>query len=77
MDEIEVNIVQAQVCQGLLAGWLHILWLVAGVPQLADHKDVTAGAIAFFEGCLEPSTNLGFISIHGSTVDMAVADLQS
>ena len=40
MDEVEVEVLEAKVGQGLLASTLNVLGGVEGVPQLADHKQV-------------------------------------
>lgn len=33
MDEVQINIVQFKTLQGLIQGWLNILWFVLVVPQ--------------------------------------------
>lgn len=40
VHEVEVQVVQFQVLQSLQEGWLHILCLMAGVPQLRRDEHI-------------------------------------
>ena len=40
VDEVEIQVVEAQVRKGLLAGGLHVVRVVAIVPQLARDEEL-------------------------------------
>lgn len=40
MDEVEVQVLQLQVLQGLQQRRLHVLWVMLGVPQLGRDEHV-------------------------------------
>lgn len=40
VDEVEIQVLQLQVFQGLQEGWLHILWVMFSVPQLGCDEHV-------------------------------------
>lgn len=40
MDEVEVQVLQLQVLQRFQEGWLHVVWVMAGVPQFGCDEHV-------------------------------------
>lgn len=40
VDEVEVQVLQLQVLQGLQEGWLHVLWVMFSVPQLGCDEHI-------------------------------------
>ncbi len=42
MNEIKIQLIQAEILQGALAGCAHILWSVIGIPQFRGHPELFA-----------------------------------
>jgi len=70
VDEVEVEVRQAQVVQGLLAGWEDVLVTVVRVPQLGRDPQVLAGHQALLDGALDAQPDLLFVAIVARRVDV-------
>jgi len=58
MNEVEIEVVEAQVLQGLVASQPDVLTSVEGVPELAGHVKVLPAAKSGFYGSPDPVANL-------------------
>ena len=58
MDEIQIQIVQTQIFQSLLACWFHVLRRVVSVPQFAGNVQLIPGAKSSFQGPADPVSDL-------------------
>ena len=76
VDQIEVEVIQPQIGQGLLQGRLHILGGMGAVPQLGGDPELLPPHQALAECNVERFTDLGFIAVDGGRVDVAIAEPQ-
>mmetsp|Transcript_55948 Transcript_55948/g.120022 ORF Transcript_55948/g.120022 Transcript_55948/m.120022 type:complete len:265 (+) Transcript_55948:425-1219(+) len=74
VDEVQVQVFQLQCLEGLHQRGPHILCVVAGVPQLTGHKNFLPRH-ACGHGRLQPFTDLIFIAVHKSSVNVPVPHL--
>ncbi len=68
VDQVIVEVIEAEVGQRPLAGSLDMLGLVEGVPQLARHPEVLAFDDPSINGPLDALSNLFLVAIVGSTI---------
>lgn len=73
MDEVEVEVVGAQVGQGLVNGLLDVSGRMVRIPQLRGQEDVLAGHARGRDA----GAYLGLVVVGGSGVNMTVAMLES
>lgn len=53
VDEVEIEVIDAEVAQGFLASGADVLRFVVGVPELAGNPEILAGAETGFEGACD------------------------
>ena len=73
MDEVEVQVVEAQVCQRALQGRAHVFRTVIGIPQLGSYPQVFAPAQSCRQGAGNARAGGCFIAIVRRAVEVAVA----
>jgi len=73
VDEVEVELREAEVGEGPFAGGADVLGFVVGVPELACDPEVVAGAKSGLKGAGDAFADKFFIAVVGSAVEMAVA----
>ena len=76
MHEIQVQAFQPQVSQSFPAGRLDIFRLGVSAPELTYNKHLTSGAVSLVEGCLEAGSNLSFIGVQWSAINVSIANLE-
>ena len=72
VDEVEVQVVQLQVAERLLAGTFHQVLVVIRVPQLADDEEALMLHHLLLQLCLEGQTHLILVLVHVGTVNVTV-----
>lgn len=78
VDEEEINVVEAEVLEGVLDGPLDLLGLVEVVPDLCADEDVLAlHILVLLEEVSHSLANLAFVEVEPGTVEVSVADLES
>lgn len=73
MHQIEVNIVESEICQTLLKALLNTG--VVRAPQLSSHEEILALDNAGVNGLLNTLTNFVLISVAKSSVNVTVSHL--
>ena len=58
MNEVEIEVVKAEILQGLLASHPDVLWRVERVPEFAGHVQVLPAAKSGFNGSPDAVANL-------------------
>ena len=76
MHEIQVQAFQSQVGQSFPAGCFNVLRLGISAPEFAYNKHLTSGAVSLVEGCLEAGSNLSFIGVQWSAINVSIANLE-
>ena len=69
MDEVEVEVVGAEVGEGLPAGALHVLRVVLVVPQLGGDEELPPGHPRGGDA----RSNLRLVAVDGGAVEMAIS----
>lgn len=75
VDDVEVEVVDAPVLELLFADWLHAVFVVEAVPELADDEELFALDEAFIEGLLDALSAFGFVAVVAGAVEEPVAGL--
>ena len=73
VDEVEVQVIQAQILQGLCAGQQDIALAVHVVPYLGGDEELFALHHAFLHRVLEHLADQVFVAVNGRAVEQAVA----
>jgi hypothetical protein len=76
VDQVEVQLFEAQVRQGALKGRPHLVGLVAVVPELAGDPQLLALHEAVGEGLPQGLADLGLVAIDRGGIEVAVAQRQ-
>ena len=74
MNQVQVEIVQLQVFERLLAGGNHVLFIVLVVPQLRSDPQVFA-LDAGLHGFAERLPDQMLVAVDGGAVDVAITNL--
>ena len=72
VNQVEIQVVQLQVAECLLAGSFHYALVVERAPQLADNEEMLALHHLLLELLLEGHSHLFLILVHLGTVNVAV-----
>ena len=72
VDEVEVQVIQLQVAERLLAGSFHRVLVVICAPQLADDEEVLIFHNLLLQLHVEGQTHLILILVHVGTVNVTV-----
>lgn len=78
VNEVEVEVVEAELSQAVVESWRYILGAVLRVPQLGCNEDILtleAGYLAT-KGLLERSRNLLLVSVDLGKIQVAVSSLE-
>ena len=75
MDQVEVQVVDAEILHALLASGLDVLLSVESVPQLGGDPKVLSLHETFVDGLLDSFSDLNLVSIIARSVEASVTGL--
>lgn len=75
MNQVEVDVVEAEVLEGPLASWLDVLLSMLGVPELGGDEEILTLDDTLIDGSLDALTGFLFVAIYGSLINESVAQL--
>ena len=70
MNEVEVEVVEAQVFERFATGSFNVRWMMEGIPKLGSYEEVRPGYACFKKACSYPFTNLDFVTVITSRVNV-------
>ena len=76
MDEVEIEVVEAEVAEGAFRGGADMPWVVVGIPEFRRHPQIIAAADPGSEARTDPHAGLDLVAVVAGRIEMAVADPQ-
>lgn len=77
VNQVEIQVLELQILEGLLAGEFDLVGSVESVPQLGDDEKILSLDEALRDGAFDALTDLLLVTVVTSTVEESVASLNS
>jgi hypothetical protein len=75
MDQVEVQVVHAEILHALLASWLDMLHSMECIPELGCDPKILSRDETFVDGSLDSFSDLNLVSIIASSIKGSVTSL--
>jgi len=75
VNQVQIEVLKLQICEGLLAGHFNLISSVEGVPQLADDEKIFSINETFSDGAFDTFTDFLLITVVTGTVEESVTSL--